>query len=187
MIRRPPRSTLFPYTTLFRSRQLSPRHPGADPFHQRDVPLDPDDARASAADLETLPERSRPSPVHHRQGGDRVRVEPGEPVRGDAIGYEHVIGPLGERQRHGVAHARIFQRWKWCGPSLPPKFAAVMVFTPGRHAAGMPARIAASIDGASVPSSTISSTLFTPSGSWDGVTARSVGSNGSLVVATMFL
>src|SRR4051812_49887394 len=26
MIRRPPRSTLFPYTTLFRSMQLSPRH-----------------------------------------------------------------------------------------------------------------------------------------------------------------
>src|SRR5438477_1444006 len=114
-------------------------------------------------------------------------LEPGEPVRGDAIGYEHMIGPLGERQRHGVAHARIFRRWKWCGPSLPPKFAAVMVFTPGRQAAGMPARIAASIAGASVPSSTISSTLFTPSGSWDGVIARSVGSNGSLVVATMFL
>src|SRR5437762_57591 len=143
--------------------------------------------RAPAANLEKLPERSRPPPVHHRQRGDRVRVEPGEPVRGDAIGYEHVLGPLGERQRHGVAHARIFRRWKWCGPSLPPKFAAVMVFTPGRHAAGMPARIAASIAGASVPSSTISSTLFTPSGSWDGVIARSVGSNGSLVVATMFL
>src|SRR2546430_11585146 len=27
MIRRPPRSTLFPYTTLFRSRQRSLRHP----------------------------------------------------------------------------------------------------------------------------------------------------------------
>src|SRR5256885_10293305 len=26
MIRRPPRSTLFPYTTLFRSRDLAPRH-----------------------------------------------------------------------------------------------------------------------------------------------------------------
>src|SRR5258705_7596416 len=26
MIRRPPRSTLFPYTTLFRSRGSSPRH-----------------------------------------------------------------------------------------------------------------------------------------------------------------
>src|SRR3712207_6897184 len=29
MIRRPPRSTLFPYTTLFRSRHLS-AHPGCD-------------------------------------------------------------------------------------------------------------------------------------------------------------
>ena len=27
MIRRPPRSTLFPYTTLFRSRSLAPRRP----------------------------------------------------------------------------------------------------------------------------------------------------------------
>src|SRR3989441_9760078 len=62
-----------------------------------------------------------------------------------------------------------------------------MAFTPGRHAARIPARMAASMDDASVPSSTISSTLFTPSGTWDSVTARSVGSNGSLVVATMFL
>src|SRR3712207_7295866 len=30
MIRRPPRSTLFPYTTLFRSARLRPRE-GADP------------------------------------------------------------------------------------------------------------------------------------------------------------
>src|SRR2546430_2922897 len=30
MIRRPPRSTLFPYTTLFRSRVVSPEH-----FHHR--------------------------------------------------------------------------------------------------------------------------------------------------------
>src|SRR2546430_6275260 len=28
MIRRPPRSTLFPYTTLFRSPRLSPSYPG---------------------------------------------------------------------------------------------------------------------------------------------------------------
>src|SRR5258708_33791709 len=27
MIRRPPRSTLFPYTTLFRSRRQAPEHP----------------------------------------------------------------------------------------------------------------------------------------------------------------
>src|SRR2546430_4987858 len=30
MIRRPPRSTLFPYTTLFRSRGVSPALPHAD-------------------------------------------------------------------------------------------------------------------------------------------------------------
>src|SRR5258707_12007223 len=30
MIRRPPRSTLFPYTTLFRSRRITPREFGND-------------------------------------------------------------------------------------------------------------------------------------------------------------
>src|SRR3712207_8762062 len=30
MIRRPPRSTLFPYTTLFRSRDASPNRPALD-------------------------------------------------------------------------------------------------------------------------------------------------------------
>src|SRR3712207_7461245 len=39
MIRRPPRSTLFPYTTLFRSRQVQAG--GADPAEaQRGVPVD---------------------------------------------------------------------------------------------------------------------------------------------------
>src|SRR5205814_6852354 len=45
MSRRPPRSTLFPYTTLFRSR--APRHAGKDPV--------------------LLPERARP----HGGEGDR--------------------------------------------------------------------------------------------------------------------
>src|SRR2546426_5812785 len=36
MIRRPPRSTLFPYTTLFRSDPLLARHPG----DERSVDLD---------------------------------------------------------------------------------------------------------------------------------------------------
>src|SRR3712207_7263712 len=35
MIRRPPRSTLFPYTTLFRSLQLRPRHQLAGAPEQR--------------------------------------------------------------------------------------------------------------------------------------------------------
>src|SRR3712207_8083717 len=34
MIRRPPRSTLFPYTTLFRSRGRAP-DPGAEPVERR--------------------------------------------------------------------------------------------------------------------------------------------------------
>src|SRR3712207_8004361 len=39
MIRRPPRSTLFPYTTLFRSRleAMAVREPGA--LHQQPVPV----------------------------------------------------------------------------------------------------------------------------------------------------
>src|SRR2546426_7498706 len=39
MIRRPPRSTLFPYTTLFRSSPCS--GVGADPFPERDGEADP--------------------------------------------------------------------------------------------------------------------------------------------------
>src|SRR2546422_8248694 len=35
MIRRPPRSTLFPYTTLFRSRPECGRGAGVQPVHQR--------------------------------------------------------------------------------------------------------------------------------------------------------
>src|SRR2546422_8580423 len=35
MIRRPPRSTLFPYTTLFRSHRLLAVDPGAYPFSFR--------------------------------------------------------------------------------------------------------------------------------------------------------
>src|SRR2546430_12295538 len=43
MIRRPPRSTLFPYTTLFRSRQSSAAHPRGQ---QERAPATPDGARA---------------------------------------------------------------------------------------------------------------------------------------------
>src|SRR5688572_31727798 len=35
MIRRPPRSTLFPYTTLFRSRRAAPRRVDPDPRRLR--------------------------------------------------------------------------------------------------------------------------------------------------------
>src|SRR2546430_13210372 len=49
MIRRPPRSTLFPYTTLFRSPPLAAQH----------------------RDLERLGRRRGLGPEDHVQGGDR--------------------------------------------------------------------------------------------------------------------
>src|SRR2546430_13100972 len=39
MIRRPPRSTLFPYTTLFRSRELARIHVGDDRHVRRGQPV----------------------------------------------------------------------------------------------------------------------------------------------------
>src|SRR2546430_9089809 len=47
MIRRPPRSTLFPYTTLFRSRAALPTHLRRDRQDAVRVPVAP--ARAGAA------------------------------------------------------------------------------------------------------------------------------------------
>src|SRR3989441_6912410 len=58
MIRRPPRSTLFPYTTLFRSREIdgARRHPDLE---QPRIGID---------------ERRAAEPLHDR-GGRRVRSE----------------------------------------------------------------------------------------------------------------
>src|SRR3712207_8070353 len=54
MIRRPPRSTLFPYTTLFRSTEEEDGDPIGDPRHyQRPVGVDP------AEPLDQVVERDR--------------------------------------------------------------------------------------------------------------------------------
>src|SRR3712207_7651218 len=45
MIRRPPRSTLFPYTTLFRSHQ----RPGRSPLRSRTAPMSVPSVKATAA------------------------------------------------------------------------------------------------------------------------------------------
>src|SRR2546430_15504441 len=74
MIRRPPRSTLFPYTTLFRSRVAGDRarDHGRRSADRRQRPL-----RDLAADRRALPngprragEAGRPDP-HRGHGGDR--------------------------------------------------------------------------------------------------------------------
>src|SRR3712207_6907619 len=54
MIRRPPRSTLFPYTTLFRSPQVEHEVPGPDAHrgHGREPPEVGEDAVLSPVELD---------------------------------------------------------------------------------------------------------------------------------------
>src|SRR2546422_2947292 len=61
MIRRPPRSTLFPYTTLFRSRQSDRHSPRAQAWKQRRDQANAHDRREEISDCLNL------MPV----GGDR--------------------------------------------------------------------------------------------------------------------
>src|SRR2546425_5327161 len=71
MIRRPPRSTLFPYTTLFRSpadRRRIEQHVGA---------LQRREARAFGVPL--IPAHERPDPSHARVEGAEAEV-PGREV-----------------------------------------------------------------------------------------------------------
>src|SRR2546430_11483916 len=71
MIRRPPRSTLFPYTTLFRSLDL----PGLDPESPHfDLVIDPPQALETSVGKPTC---QIPRAVHPRPGlpGEGVRHE----------------------------------------------------------------------------------------------------------------
>src|SRR3989441_11330086 len=78
MIRRPPRSTLFPYTTLFRSlagRQAGDAHAG-DPDPGLRAQVRPDDARRGRGDGRR---RGDGGEEAHLRGGPRRRAdaEPG--------------------------------------------------------------------------------------------------------------
>src|SRR3989454_12344971 len=83
MIRRPPRSTLFPYTTLFRSRDLRPARRGL-PRHGEwwDVPAQPGSRRRGSAGLrgasrEPQADAGRAVPAGRRRGarcGDGARA-----------------------------------------------------------------------------------------------------------------
>src|SRR3989449_2270898 len=77
MIRRPPRSTLFPYTTLFRSRRLGQRIGGQD----LEPPLLEDPA--AVLDVGARPpddERDRPPHLPHRPDHSlRPPVAAGDP------------------------------------------------------------------------------------------------------------
>src|SRR3982750_552845 len=84
MIRRPPRSTLFPYTTLFRSvRVQRPQHPlrrrarlchGARADHRADLPPDP--PHASRLRRHRLLAAGHPDPHSGAQEAARRRGQP---------------------------------------------------------------------------------------------------------------
>src|SRR3989449_2463145 len=110
MIRRPPRSTLFPYTTLFRSRLLGDVELGAV-----DLALDhvqPEGSRANLFD------EGRARDGLEDVGGDRRRDEPAladhEDCRAGALGD---VSLLVEQDRRVIA----------VGPRLQDREAAVLV------------------------------------------------------------
>src|SRR5690242_21178132 len=67
MLRRPPRSTLFPYTTLFRSRLL-PRIRDDDPHRRENC------AQADHAGREEMHARSDAVPAEHEQDRKSTRL-----------------------------------------------------------------------------------------------------------------
>src|SRR3712207_8582897 len=92
MIRRPPRSTLFPYTTLFRSDVEDAGRPGLRAAEREAVPL--------VLDLD------HPTGVHQVVG--RVEDAPAHELTGDALVRELVVGPADRKStRLNSSHANI--------------------------------------------------------------------------------
>src|SRR2546426_4970874 len=99
MIRRPPRSTLFPYTTLFRSQQLHP----VEPRPRQELPL-------LVWQREELGRRRR---VHDRE---RVRVERSEEHTSELQSPCNLVCRLllekkKIQQRALLEHERIPRQW----------------------------------------------------------------------------
>src|SRR3712207_8897161 len=84
MIRRPPRSTLFPYTTLFRSRGPGERHGHAELAGHGPLDMWAERRRAgmdvehAASGHRLPPGREAPSPASSTGGGCVTRVAQGD-------------------------------------------------------------------------------------------------------------
>src|SRR3712207_210545 len=95
MIRRPPRSTLFPYTTLFRSRRRRGVRLLRRGGHRGDGPA-----------RQAPPGRDRrPRPADHRPGGGAHRAARRGPAGGAGRGAAH-RGPLRRRGARDVGRSR---------------------------------------------------------------------------------
>src|SRR2546426_3476462 len=119
MIRRPPRSTLFPYTTLFRSRRWRPprpRGPGAPGAGRGPAVLRHRDARGPADGGARTP-AARPAPREGLRGGAGLSLGGGQGRRAprDGVGPSLPRGsPVPAAGAGGVKHAY----HKWYSPAL---------------------------------------------------------------------
>src|SRR3712207_7237107 len=108
MIRRPPRSTLFPYTTLFRSAGLLRGWGGSSAPGGRTAPAE--------ALGDAVPDAGQPGGLEQDDEDDRGAVEvPGGEARGDAAlprraDQRQDVGVLLEQQRQGGDEERAQHR-----------------------------------------------------------------------------
>src|SRR3989475_7959563 len=131
MIRRPPRSTLFPYTTLFRSRAPRERFPAyeraPDPAERARVPGGARGAeeRRRPGGRERAAARGLPGRRRTRRGrravaarnaarpGDRrahVRRVPSRAERAEGVSHPRLDGPSGIRRARAVVLTRVGRR-----------------------------------------------------------------------------
>src|SRR3989441_6223966 len=115
MIRRPPRSTLFPYTTLFRSLELKPDPP--HPHHHRFY-------GGRAYDLSSGNGDTRPSiEAYSSEARERARPQELAAMAADL----HNLASLYEAQGGGEAH-RVYRQREWYSPAAPSFFAKSLAF-----------------------------------------------------------
>src|SRR5699024_7571870 len=94
MIRRPPRSTLFPYTTLFRSQQQ------AAEFDEGEDHVEPH-ALADTAEVDSGDEGEEAQRDPHHPGARDVPAEAGHEVRGEDVRGRRRRGDAGAEDGEG--------------------------------------------------------------------------------------
>src|SRR3989449_2092331 len=108
MIRRPPRSTLFPYTTLFRSPALPPSSPPPGP---RRAPRGPPSPRGSAVPVHHTPAPPPPRPPPPARGPAPRRAARSEEHTSELQSRLHLVCRLllEKKKEHSPAHQRLTQ------------------------------------------------------------------------------
>src|SRR2546422_11176864 len=114
MIRRPPRSTLFPYTTLFRSHRAGPDG-GRWEAEQPEIAEQQDGRRAEAGarrEVQFAENEGEP-------GGDEPNVQPGDGEEVRETRSHVALADIGIESRVGGEHERVHDR-RSCAEELLP-------------------------------------------------------------------